>query len=125
MILSKVGEWIGPGVGGIFKDGCGDEGGGKVLDETWTNIEVFSPILTFEPFSDKFLGMFEVLSSSVLDLELGDSGGITLIDLGIEVEVVSFVMMFGSTLDVCTVTYEFLVSSVFDSTVTSFYGVTL
>lgn len=62
-----------------------------------------------------FSGMFEDLSSSILDMELGPSGGITLVDIGIEVEIGSLDEMFVSIVDVFTLTYRLLVSSVFDS----------
>lgn len=42
--------------------------------------KISSPMLTFESLLDKFLEMFEDLSSSVLDLEVGPSGGVTVVD---------------------------------------------
>lgn len=65
--------------------------------------------------------MFEDLSSSVVDLELGPSGEVVVVNLGKEVIVVSQFLMFVSTLDVCMVTYGLLVSYICDSIVAFFH----
>lgn len=71
--------------------GCGDDGGGKIFDETWINFEGSSPLLTFESLSDNFLGMFEYLFYFVLDLELGTTGAIALVYIGRKFEIGSCV----------------------------------
>lgn len=109
----------------MIKVGCGDEGGGKTLEKSGAEVEGFTLMLTFEFLLDKFSRILQDLSSSILDLEKGTSGGIIDADSGIVVEVVSLLMMFVSTLDVCTVTSKFLVFLIFYSTEASSCNETL